>query len=135
MTATPEQAFTYLVDPRNRPKWQSSLLSVDVPDDEEPHLGQAWSELTAVGVRPHLVVTEFVPYRVWAESGTWRGVRADLRLRFTARGTGCRVQAEGEVSGSGLYAAAALSSGLVAGRAIGADLRKAGRLIAAQHGG
>ncbi|CAM3704047.1 SRPBCC family protein [Nocardioides zeicaulis] len=102
---------------------------MDVPADEEPHLGQAWSELTAVGVRPHLVVTEFVPFRVWAESGTWRGVRADLRLRFTARGAGCRVQAEGEVSGSGLYAVAALSSGLVAGRAIGADLRKAGRLI------
>lgn len=77
------------------------------------------------------MVTEFVPFRAWAESGTWRGVRADLRLRFTARGTGCRVLAEGEVSGSGLYAAAALSSGLVAGRAIGADLRKAGRLITA----
>ena len=57
-----------------------------MPDDEEPHLGQAWSELTAVGVRPHLVVTEFVPFRTWAERGTWRGVEASLRLRFTARG-------------------------------------------------
>lgn len=132
---TAEQAFTYLVDPRNRPRWQSSLLSVDVPADEEPHLGQAWSELTAVGVRPHLVVTEFTPHTAWAESGTWRGVRADLRLRFTSLGDRCRVQAEGEVSGSGLYAVAALSSGILAGLAISADLRKAGRLIAAQRDG
>jgi hypothetical protein len=101
-----------------------------VPDDEEPHLGQAWSELTAVGVRPHLVVTEFVPFRTWAEQGTWRGVEAGLRLRFTARGAGCRVQAEGEVTGTGVYAVAAASSGLLAGRAIAADLRKAGRLMA-----
>ena len=101
-----------------------------MPADEEPHLGQAWSELTAVGVRPHLVVTEFVPFRTWAERGTWRGVEATLRLRFTARGIGCRVQADGEVTGSGLYAVAAVSSGLVAGRAIAADLRKAGRLMA-----
>jgi len=106
-----------------------------VPDDEEPHLGQAWSELTAVGVRPHLVVTEFVPFRTWAERGTWRGVEASLRLRFTARGAGCRVQAEGEVSGSGIYAAAALTSGLLAGRAIAADLRKAGRLMAPRADG
>ena len=56
-----------------------------MPADEEPHLGQAWSELTAVGVRPHLVVTEFVPFRAWAESGTWRGVRADLRARLDDR--------------------------------------------------
>jgi hypothetical protein len=101
-----------------------------VPDDEEPHLGQAWSELTAVGVRPHLVVTEFVPFRTWAERGTWRGVEASLHLRFTARAGGCRVQAEGEVTGSGLYAVAAVSSGLLAGRAIAADLRKAGRILA-----
>lgn len=130
MPHPPERAFTYLVDPRNRPRWQSSLLSVDVPDDEEPHLGQAWSELTAVGVRPHLVVTELVPYRSWAERGTWRGVEATLRLRFTARSAGCRVLAEGRVSGTGPYALAAAASGLLAGRAIAGDLRRASRLIA-----
>ena len=135
MPHSAEQAFTYLVDPRNRPRWQSSLLSVDVPADEEPHLGQAWSELTAVGVRPHLVVTELVPFRVWAESGTWRGVRADLRLRFTESAGGCRVQAEGEVAGSGPYAVAAAVSGLLAGKAIAADLRKASRLIGEQRPG
>ena len=130
MTHTAEQAFTYLVDPRLRPEWQSSLLSTDVPEDEEPHLGQAWTELTVVGVRPSMVVFEFVPFRSWAERGTWRGVEATLRLRFTETPRGCRVLAEGEVTGSGVYAVAAGSSGLVAGRAIAADLRTANHRIA-----
>lgn len=103
---------------------------MDVPEDEEPHLGQTWTELTVVGVRPSLVVTEFVPFRVWAERGTWRGVEASLRLRFTGTREGCRVVAEGEVSGAGMYAVAARSSGLLAGRAIAADLKTAGHRIA-----
>ena len=63
-----EAAFRYLSDPRNRPQWQSSLLSVSVPADEEPHLGQTWSETTAVGVRPPLETTVFRPFRAWAET-------------------------------------------------------------------
>ena len=85
-----ERAFAYLVDPRVRPVGQSSLLSSDLPDDEEPHLGQAWTELTVVGARPSLVVVEMAPFRTWAERGTWRGVEATLRLRFTATAGGCR---------------------------------------------
>src|SRR5690606_22878068 len=78
-----EAAFRYLSDPRRRPEWQSSLLSVAVPADEEPHLGQQWSETTAVGVRPHLETTVFEPFRAWAETGHWRGVTATLALHFT----------------------------------------------------
>ena len=128
-----ERAFAYLVDPRVRPEWQSSLLSTDVPDDEEPHLGQAWTELTVVGARPSLVVVEMAPFRTWAERGTWRGVEATLRLRFTATAGGCRVVAEGEVSGTGVYAVAAAGSGLLAWRAIAADLRTASHRIASRR--
>ena len=128
-----ERAFAYLVDPRVRPEWQSSLLSTDVPDDEEPHLGQAWTELTVVGARPSLVVVEMAPFRTWAERGTWRGVEATLRLRFTATAGGCRVVAEGEVSGAGVYAVAAAGSGLLAGRTIAADLRTASHRIASRR--
>ena len=74
LPVTAEAAFRYLCDPRNRPEWQSSLRSVEVPPDEEPHLGQAWRETTSVGVRPHMETTELVPFRVWTERGTWRGV-------------------------------------------------------------
>jgi hypothetical protein len=102
---------------------------VDVPDDEEPHLGQTWHDRTTVGVRPRLEVVEFAPFRAWAERGTWRGVEATLRLRFTETAHGCRVRADGEVSGSGVWALAAGSAGMLAGRAVAADLRNAGRVI------
>jgi hypothetical protein len=123
-------AFRYLCDPRNRPEWQSSLRSVDVPADEEPHLGQAWRETTSVGVRPHMETTELTPYRVWTERGTWRGVSATLSLHFTDVVGGCRVRADGEVTGTGGWALPAGAAGLLAAQAIAADLRKAGRILA-----
>ena len=125
-----EVAFRYLCDPRNRPEWQSSLRSVTVPPDEEPHLGQAWRETTAVGVRPHMETTVLTPFRVWAERGSWRGVSATLELHFTHRPGGCRVRAAGEVTGRGLWAVPAATAGLLASAAIAADLRKAGRILA-----
>ena len=123
-------AFRYLCDPRNRPEWQSSLRSVDVPADEEPHQGQAWSETTSVGVRPRMETTELAPYRVWTERGRWRGVTATLSLHFTDVVGGCRVRADGEVTGTGIWALPAGAAGLLASPAIAADLRKAGRILA-----
>ena len=127
---TAEAAFRYLCDPRNRPEWQSSLRSVEVPADEEPHLGQAWRETTSVGVRPQMQTTELVPFRVWTERGTWRGVSATLSLHFTDVTGGCRVKADGTVEGRGPWAVPAVAAGLLGSAAIAADLRKAGRIIA-----
>ena len=126
-------AFAYLCDPRNRPEWQSSLRSVTVPADEEPHLGQAWRETTAVGVRPHMETTELTPFRVWTERGEWRGVSATLTLSFTEVVGGCRVRATGELAGRGGWALPAAAAGLLASQAIGADLRKAGRILGARQ--
>ena len=126
----PEVAFDYLADPANRPQWQSSLLSVEVPPDEEPHLGQAWRERTAAGVRPHMETTELTPYRTWTERGSWRGVTATLTLHFTDTPGGCRVRADGQVSGRGVWAVPAGAASLLASAAIAADLRKAGRILA-----
>ena len=122
-------AFRYLCDPRNRPEWQSSLRSVDVPPDQEPHLGQAWRDTTSVGVRPHMETTELTPYRVWTERGQWRGITATLSLHFTDVVGGCRVRADAEVTGRGLWAVPAGAAGLLASAAIAADLRKAGRIL------
>jgi hypothetical protein len=134
MPVSAETAFRYLCDPRNRAEWQSSLRSVEVPADEEPHLGQTWRETTSVGVRPQMETTELTPFRVWAERGQWRGVGATLTLHFTDVVGGCRVRAEGEVSGRGGWALPAGAAGLVASQAIAADLRKAGRILGARAG-
>ena len=69
-----------------------------------------------VGVRPSLEIIEFEPFRSWAERGSWRGVEATLRLRFTGTRDGCRVVAERRgVRAPGLYAVAATALG-AAGR-------------------
>ncbi len=74
--------------------------------------------------------TELTPYRVWTERGTWRGVTATLSLHFTDVVGGCRVRADGEVTGHGAWALPAGAAGLLASQAIAADLRKAGRILA-----
>ncbi|PUA79891.1 polyketide cyclase [Nocardioides currus] len=126
----PAVAFDYLGDPRNRPEWQSSLLSVTLPERAaEPHLGLAWRETTMVGVRPRMEITRFERPTAWAEVGRWRGVEATLVLAFEERRSGCRVIAEGEISGRGAYAVPAAVAGRLAGLAIGADLRKAARIL------
>lgn len=87
-----------------------------------------------MGVRPRLETTELTPFRVWAEQGHWRGVTATLALHFTEVVGGCRVRAEGEVSGRGPWAAPAAAAGLLASLAIAADLRRAGRILAGEEG-
>lgn len=128
-------AFRYLVDPRNRPEWQSSLRSVEVPADEEPHLGQAWLETTSVGVQPQMETTALTPFRLWTERGTWRGITATLTLHFTDTAGGSRVHAEGEIDGEGPWAVAAAAAGLLAPTAIAADLRKAARILGEREPG
>ena len=121
--------FRYLADPRNRPEWQASLLSVTMPDRGEPRIGMRWRETTVVGVRPRMEITELAPFKLWTEHGEWRGVSADLSMRFTAITSGCRVTANGRVSGEGAWAVAARASGRLAGMAIRHDLLRAGEIL------
>lgn len=120
-------AFDYLVDPRNRPQWQSSLRRVqDV--DGEPRPGQTWTDVTKPGLRPAMRTTQLKRPRRWTESGTWRFVRADLTLTFEAVDEGaCDVTYSFRFFGLGPVGAlvSALSRPAVA-----ADLRRAARLVA-----
>ena len=126
----PKVLFTYLVEPRNRPEWQASLLSVRLDDrDAEPAVGLTWQDTTVVGVKPAMEITELVPYRVFAERGRWAGVEGSLTMRFVGTAKGCRLTAEGYVEGSGAYAVAARGAALVAGRSVRADLHRASRIL------
>jgi uncharacterized protein YndB with AHSA1/START domain len=126
----PETAFRYLVDPRNRPEWQASLLSITLRDREgEPHVGMTWRDNTFAGARPTMQLTRIEPFRVWEEAGQWQGIEAQLMMRFTATTGGCRVTATGSVSGSGAWALPAVLAGRLADRAIGHDLRRAGEIL------
>ena len=73
-------------------------------DQGEPRVGMRWRDLTGPGFRPEMEITELVPYRVWAETGTWRGRHRRPALRFTAVGAGTRVAAEVEIDLGGSLA-------------------------------
>jgi uncharacterized protein YndB with AHSA1/START domain len=126
-----ERVFDYLADPRNRPEWQASLLSVSLSDRfAEPHVGMRWRDNTMVGVvRPQLEISRLERPHVWAEVGRWRGIRAELTMRFDTTPQGCRVRAEGSMSGSWLWTLPLSVAGLLAGPAIGHDLRRVGDIL------
>jgi uncharacterized protein YndB with AHSA1/START domain len=125
----PEKVFRYLADPRNRPEWQSSLLSVKLHDRGEPHVGMTWRDNTMAGVRPVMRITELTPYRLWAEEGTWHGITATLVLHFTAITSGTRVDATGTISGEGIWTLPVRAAGRLAGPAIRHDLSRVGDVL------
>ncbi len=129
----PSDLFRFLAEPRNRPLWQSSLRAVAEVDDGEPHPGQHWRDVTKVGIKPQMQLTELVPYRVISETGTWRGVDGLLTLRFLKTSQGTRLTAEGRVIGHGPFALAAAVSGRFAPETIRKDLLRASEVLSARR--
>ena len=127
-------AYAYLADPANRPEWQSSLRSVDLVDPGPPHVGQRWRDRTAAGIAPEMVITEMTTDQVWAETGRWQAMAADLTLRFSPRVTGgCRVDVSFGVRGAGLLRPVGWAATAVGAIAVRADLGRAGRILEARR--
>jgi uncharacterized protein YndB with AHSA1/START domain len=131
----PGDLFRFLAEPRNRPLWQASLRTVSDIDEGEPRPGMQWRDVTKVGLRPWMELTDFVPYRVIGETGTWHGVDGILTMRFLRTQQGTRVTAEGRLIGRGPFALAAAVSGRWAPEAIRKDLLRASEVLAASRGG
>ena len=129
----PAALFRFLADPRNRPLWQPSLKSVADLDAGAPHVGQQWRDVTKVGLKPQMEITELTPYRVLSETGHWRGVDGLLTLRFVKTQTGTRLTAEGRLAGHGPFALAAAVSGRLAPETIRKDLVRASEILSARN--
>lgn len=122
-----EVAFDYLVDPLNRPQWQSSLRRVQAVDGEV-RVGQTWTDVTKPGLRPAMTTTELDRPTRWTESGTWRFVRADLTLTFASVGDdACEVTYSFRFFGLGPLGSVVSA---VSRPAVGADLRRAAGILA-----
>lgn len=119
-----EVAFDYLSDPRTRPQWQSSLAGVEQVAGAGD--GQTWRDVTRVGVRPRMRTTTHRRPHEWAETGSWRGVRADLTLRFDATVPGCLVRYRFRIH---LLGPVGFLASLVSLPFVRADLRRAARLL------
>jgi hypothetical protein len=126
-----EVAFDYLVEPRNRPEWQSSLRRVELHDDVVA-VGQRWVDVTAAGARPLMETTTLERPVRWTERGVWRAFAATLTLVFTPTPTGCRVEADFEVTARGLARPAGRVLTRLARAAVPGDLRRAARILSAR---
>jgi uncharacterized protein YndB with AHSA1/START domain len=124
----PEAAYAYLSDPRKRPEWQSSLRRV-AGVDGTGDVGTTWRDVTAVGAQPAMRVTEADPPRRWAETGSWRGIEADLTLELHPQVTGTRVEATFEVRAPGPLAPLGWVLGRLAPLGVRGDLRRAARQV------
>jgi hypothetical protein len=125
-----EVAFDYLVDPANRPEWQASLTGVEMLDENPPHVGQRWYDVTRVpGVRPLMVLESMARPYVWVETGTWRGYAATLALSFEPKSFGCEVSASFGIQGGGPRRALGPLLTVAGAPAVRNDLRRAARLL------
>lgn len=127
-----EVAFDFLVDPANRPLWQSSLRRVEAITPTVPAVGQTWVDVTSPGMRPAMVTTVLERPSRWTEQGTWRGITAELTLLFAPRSGGCTVTAEVSVRGSGVLRPLGPAITAAAGLAVPGDLARAARILSRQ---
>lgn len=125
-----EDAYDYLVAPANRAEWQSSLKGVaDVvgPDDV---VGQVWYDVTSVGIRPRMELTDADRPHRWSERGTWRGFHATLTLTFTPVGSFCDVGVSMHVGATGLVRPFGIVANRLAPPTVRSDLRRAAKILA-----
>lgn len=128
-SAPREPVFRYLADPRHRPAWQSSLRAVEMIDDGEPRVGLRWRDVTRPGLVPELWISALEPGRLWAERGRWRGITAELALRFATDGTGTIVEADATLAGAGAWRPVATAAGWLTPWAVRRDLERAAAIL------
>ena len=128
-------AFDFLVDPANRPLWQSSLRRVEEVQPAVPGVGQTWIDVTSPGMRPQMETTVFEPSTTWTESGSWRGITAELTLRFALSPVGCTVIAEAVVRGRGVLRPLGPVITTAAAFAVPGDLKRAARILSERASG
>lgn len=126
-----DEVYALLADPTRRSEWQASLRRVEPVDPGPPRVGQRWYDVTAVGVRPLMELTELDPLRSWGETGTWRGVRVELRLGFTpSASSSTLVHGAVTASAPGLRRPVGWMLRLLGPAVVRHDLRTAGELLA-----
>jgi uncharacterized protein YndB with AHSA1/START domain len=120
--------FGYLSDPARRPEWQGSLRRIEQLNGDGG-VGTSWRDVTAVGARPRMEVTESHRGASWAEVGRWGGIEAGLRLAFATVQTGTEVTATVDVATSPLLRPVGWTLRRLAPYAIRSDLRRAARAL------
>jgi uncharacterized protein YndB with AHSA1/START domain len=132
LAAPVEAVFGYLSDPARRPEWQRTLRRIEGLRGDGG-IGTTWRDVTAVGARPRMEVTELEPAMIWAETGRWRGIEAGLRLRFAAAPHGTVVVATVAVTTVWFLWPVGWVLRRLAPYALRSDLRRAARRLGSGH--
>lgn len=127
-----DEAYDYLVDPANRPEWQSSLKTVVDVVGPDGVVGQTWTDVTKTGVRPRMELTDADRPDRWSERGTWRGFSAVLTLTFTPVGACCDVGTMVDVQARGLARPFGVVANRLAPAAVRGDLKRAAAILASR---
>jgi uncharacterized protein YndB with AHSA1/START domain len=130
-TAPVDVVFDYLSDPALRPEWQGSLRRIEALRGDGA-VGTTWRDVTAVGARPRMQVTEAEPSTRWAEVGHWRGIEATLRLEFSELSHGTRVTATVDLTTSWPQRPVGWVLRSLAPYAVRSDLRRAARALGSE---
>jgi Polyketide cyclase / dehydrase and lipid transport len=125
--------FGYLSDPSRRSEWQGSLRRIEALRGDGA-VGTTWRDVTAVGARPRMEVTEVESATSWAEIGRWRGIEASLRLGFAEGMSGTMVTATVDVETSLAQRPVGWVLRRLAPYAIRSDLRRAARALGSGQG-
>lgn len=129
-----EAAFDFLVDPHQRPRWQSSLARVEQVDGE-PRVGQTWVDVTVPRLKPRMQTTELDRPHRWTEVGVWRGVSATLTLTFASVGpAACDVTATMRLQAGGPLRLPVSVLDRLAHLPVRADLATAAKLLVSRPG-
>jgi uncharacterized protein YndB with AHSA1/START domain len=126
-----EVVFAYLSDPARRPEWQGSLRRIEELRGDGA-VGTTWRDVTSVGARPRMEVTEVEPATSWAELGHWRGIEASLRLEFAVVPQGTRVTATVDVMTAWPQRPVGWVLRRLAPYAVRSDLRRAARALGSE---
>ncbi|MGC4963496.1 SRPBCC family protein [Gordonia sp. DT101] len=132
--APPATTFDYLVDPENRPHWQSSLRRIEdlSPVGNRPgDTGTSWTDITFVPwVRPLLEVAEYADPMRWREIGRWWFVDASLSLAAEALPDGrTDVRARAYLTVPLILLPPTLALKILSPCALRADLRSAASIV------
>jgi uncharacterized protein YndB with AHSA1/START domain len=132
--ATPvDVVFDYLSDPSRRPEWQGSLRRIEELRGDGA-VGTTWRDVTAVGARPRMEITDVESTTSWAEVGRWRGIEASLRLEFAVIPQGTRVTATVDVTTTRPQRPVGWALRSLAPYAVRSDLRRAAGALGSGQG-
>jgi uncharacterized protein YndB with AHSA1/START domain len=134
LEAPREAVFAFLADPRNRPRWQSSLVAFEPVDDGPPRAGMRWRETARGAGRFEMAISAYEPPDRWAERLASPRAEGEVDVRFAEEDGGTRLAVTVDVRIRGVARLAAPLVRLLLRREMRRDLARIPALLSEPPG-